>query len=379
MKKFTTVIVLCLGLLFAFTACGSDSSSNVNVETGSLIDIGTYNGEPIEWVVIDSPSDSSYCNLLSTRVLYNSTYRFEDDGSFLESDLIKNLNSEFSSDVFSEEEMSALGHWYYDGEESENFLAIPYAGDFEALLVEDADRMAIDVNGKKARWWLNDKRWVDENGVIQEDTDYYLKSNRTAGVRPIINASKEYVAANLKDGTYSSENYKPTYVAYDKENKKFTATVSQLHEDIAKNQFDVATGGGYIGVDPGNDYAATLDADYARYSAVNLPGTIKFSVDYVKDEATLIPVSDMDTAVPDIIWVNATMSSVESNIVAISLKDIGAVFAALDPDLSTEDAYNALANDIQNNSERFTSEINGIPYYFSYDNGNIYVEVNTTK
>lgn len=103
MKKITTLVVVCIGLLLALTACGSDSSSNVNVETGSLIDIGTYNGEPIEWVVIDSPSDSSYCNLLSTRVLYNSTYRFEDDGSFLESDLIKNLNSEFSSDVFSEE------------------------------------------------------------------------------------------------------------------------------------------------------------------------------------------------------------------------------------------------------------------------------------
>ena len=378
MKKLT-IIVVCIGLLFALTACGGDSSSNISIETGSLIDIGTYNGEPIEWVVYDSPTDSSNCYLLSTRVLFNSTYRFDEDESFLESDLIKYLNSEFSTNTFSEEEMGVLGYWNYENDESENHLAIPYSGDIETFLDEDADRIAIDVNGKEARWWLNDKRWVDEDGVIQEDDDYYLKTNRTAGVRPIIIVSKEYVAANLKDGGYSPENYKPTYVAYDKADKKFTATVSQLHEDIAKNQFDVATGGGYIGVDPENDYAATLDKDYARYSSVNLPGTIKFFVDYVQDEATLIPVSDMDTAVPDIIWVNATMSSVESNILQISLKEIGAVFAALDPDLSTEEAYNSLLNDIQNNSESFTSEINGIPYYFSYSDGNMYVEVNTTK
>ena len=68
-----------------------------------------------------------------------------------------------------------------------------------------------------------------------------------------------------------------------------------------------------------------------------------------------------------------------THILQISLKEIGAVFAALDPDLSTEEAYNSLLNDIQNNSESFTSEINGIPYYFSYSDGNMYVEVNTTK
>lgn len=375
MKRFT-IVVVCIWILNALTACGSDGVNNISTETGSLIDMGTYNGEPVEWVVYDSTTDSSTCRLLSTRVLYNSAYRYGDNDSFLESDLIKNMNSGIE---FSKDETNVLSHWYYDGEDSGNFLTIPYEDDIEAFLTEDADRMAIDVNGKKARWWLNDKRWVDEDGVIQEDTDNYLKRNRAAGVRPIIYASKEYVAANLKEGVFSSENYKPTYVAYDKENKKFTATVPQLHEDIAKNQFDVSGAGGYIGIDPGNDHAATLDEDYARYSSVNLPGTIKFSVDYVKDEAKLIPVSDMDATIPDIIWVNATMSSVESNIVEISLKDIGAVFAALDPDLSTEEAYNALTNDIQNNPERFTSEINGIPYYLSYDNGNIYVEVNTTK
>ena len=379
MKKLS-IMVVCIGLLFALTACGGGSSSNISIETGSLIDIGTYNGEPIEWVVYESPTDSSNCYLLSTRVLFNSTYRFDEDKSFLESDLIKYLNSEFSSNVFSEEEKGALGYWNYEDTESENCLAIPYSGDIEAFLTEDADRKAIDVNGKEARWWLNDKRWVNEDGVIQEDDDNYLKTNRTVGVRPIINASKEYVAANLKDGVYSSENYKPTYAAYDKDNKKFTAPVSLLHEDIAKEQFDVSGWGGYIGVDPENDYAATLDSDYARYSSVNGPGTIKFAVDYVQGEATLIPVSDMDTAVPDIIWVNATMSSVETNIIQISLKEIGAVFAALDPDLSTEEAYKALLNDIDSKGpERFTSEINGIPYYFSYDNGNMYVEVNTTK
>jgi len=240
-----------------------------------------------QWVVYDSPTDSNYCYLLSTRVLYNSAYRFDEDESFLESDLIKNLNSEFSSNVFSEEEMSALGHWYSDGEETENCLTIPYEVDIEAMLAEDADRMAIDVNGKEARWWLNDKRWVDEDGAIQEDDDYYLKTNRKAGVRPIINASKEYVAANRKDGVYSSENYKPTYVAYDKDNKKFTATVTQIHEDVAKNQFEVQGFGGYIGVDPEDEYAATLNADYARYSSTNAPGTIKLSVDYAQGEATL--------------------------------------------------------------------------------------------
>lgn len=157
------------------------------------------------------------------------------------------------------------------------------------MFAENADRVAIDLSGKKESWWLAEKNWVDKNGAIQEDTSPYMQEGRIAGVRPVINANKEYVISHLKDGVYSSENYLPTYSAYDTSDKKFTATVSQIHEDFAENTFDLFDeGGAYCGVDPESDYAATLDSDFAEFKSSNFPGTVNVTVDYVQGESTLI-------------------------------------------------------------------------------------------
>lgn len=387
MKKSIIAVIMCVGLIFAFTACGSDSdsnssSSNVSVDVGSLVEMGTYNEEPIEWVVYKSSGDDSNWLLLSTYVLYNSKYILDENGSPLGSALLKDMNAEFCNSLFSEEEKNELSTWTINDEDSGYYLLLPLSSDLTDLFAEDADAVAIDSSGKAKCWWLLEKKWTDKDGTIVEDTVPYKQEGRVAGVRPVISVNKEYVASHLKDGVFSSENYKPTYSAYDTSNKKFTATVSQIQEDFADNTFELFNeGGAYCGVDPDLDYAATADPDFAEFKSSNIPGTVNVKVDYVQGEATLIPASDIDKAIPDIIWVNVTLSTLESNIVETGLKEIGAVFAALDPNLSTEEVYETLMNDIQKNTsnDSFTSEINGIPYYFSYDNGNMYVEVNNNE
>lgn len=385
MKKRLLAVLMSLCMAITFAACSSNDNSNDNsnntntsVEVGSLIDIGTYSEEPIEWVVVNSPSDSTLCDLLSTQVLYNSTYILDDNDSTQGSDLLKDMNEGFSSGVFSEEEMNALGHWYFNDEDSGYCLAIPNSSDIEGLFAENGDRKAIDLSGKKATWWLEDKTWVDKDGTIQEDSDPYQKEGRIAGVRPIICADKEYVASHLKDGVYSSENYTPTYSAYDTSNKKFTATVSQIQEDFANNSLDLyGQGGALFGVDP--------DSEYAEFEESNFAGTATFTVSYVKDEATLIEASKMSETVPDIIWLNAMPSSSldAETAVRISVEFVSSMLATLDPDLSTEEAYDLLVDDLGSNfsstDPNYTSEINGIPIYLSVDDGIVYVELNNNN
>ena len=76
----------------------------------------------------------------------------------------------------------------------------------------------------------------------------------------------------------------------------------------------------------------------------------------------------MDEAIPDIIWVNVGLSSLESNIVEGSLQTIGAIISALDPDFSTDEAAKAIREDIMDNTSEdyYTSEVDGIPYYLSF-------------
>lgn len=91
----------------------------------------------------------------------------------------------------------------------------------------------------------------------------------------------------------------------------------------------------------------------------------------------------MSEAIPDMIWLNVTSSHLdEENILHSSLKEIGAMIAAIDPDLSTDGAYNLLIEDIESNysasTPHYTSEINGIPIYFSVNEGGFYVELNNS-
>lgn len=378
MKKRIIAILSSFCMVFVFSACGSsDSSSGANVSVGSLVDIGTYNEEPIEWVVYESPTDGSGCFLLSTHVLYNSTYILDENDSTLDSDLIKTMNTDFSNGVFSEEEINALSHWNYDGVDTDCYLLLPSASDVEGFFTEDADYMAIDLSGKKSNWWLEDKEWVDKDGLIQEDEYPYMEEGRIAGVRPVICVEKEYVASHMKDEVYSPENYISTYSAYDTANKKFTATASQIQEDFANNSLDLYDkGGALFGVEP--------DSEYAEFEESNFAGTATFTVSYVKDEATLIEASKMSETVPDIIWLNAMPSSSldAETAVRISVEFIGSMLAALDPDLSTDEAYDLLVDGLSKSSSSdgdYTLEVNGIPIYLSVDDGIVYVELNNNK
>lgn len=143
-----------------------------------IIKFGTWDGKPIEWIVLKS--DSFGILVVSKNSLFTS--RFDDNSNeWKKSYICKYLNSDFFNTAFSDDERQRIVNVLLKEEKSKN--------DIFLLSTEEAELLGDSSKRREfssTRWWLRTVRetytlWgVDHDGCIDRNFRY----NETQGVHP---------------------------------------------------------------------------------------------------------------------------------------------------------------------------------------------------
>lgn len=113
MKKKTCVwgvLLGVLGLCLALSGCGEKTSANISVQPGEHLDFGTYQGEPVEWRVLDVNAEDGEVLLLSEYGLDVKPYHDKSASgvSWEDCSLRRWLNGEFYESAFKDEEKERI-------------------------------------------------------------------------------------------------------------------------------------------------------------------------------------------------------------------------------------------------------------------------------
>lgn len=212
MKSLRSLLLslLIVSLLFGCVGSASSFAANGRVSVGELLPFGQYNGETVEWKILEIKGKEAL--LISNTILDSHAFHENQEGeTWDQSDLRAWLNDEFLNTAFTAEEQEAIivsvvdngeaqrnPYWDMFGDpivtdETEDKVFVLSYAEAKKLFKSDADRAAdiapslyIDSN-----WWLRSPgfvkfnlMYVDETGSIDDSRTMYCSSD--VGVRPVI-------------------------------------------------------------------------------------------------------------------------------------------------------------------------------------------------
>lgn len=217
---------LCLNLFSPFVKQGEAVQISLKSVSWDLVELGTYNGKPIVWRVLNADGDDVY--LLSEKVLDERKYTEEGKSvTWKESTLRNWLNGEFYEAAFSETERAGIKKYKYEnkdhpwygtegGENTEDYVTLLSLEDMVNQeygfpmdhYCEHQGRSACDQDGESWWWWLRSPgknityaAVVDYDGCVVDTNDV---NNCALGVRPALHFER-YSSSLKKVGTVSSD------------------------------------------------------------------------------------------------------------------------------------------------------------------------------
>ncbi|MBO4650577.1 MAG: hypothetical protein J5653_05235 [Clostridiales bacterium] len=195
-----------------------DTEPDTKGNDGERVEItfGTFEGEPIEWLVLDDYNGMKL--MLSKYVLCERELDDGEDGcSWKRSDLRSWMNGEFFAESFSDEEKSKIEYitlnCFNDGTPdsglaytSNDHVFLMAAGNFDETPLSPEEMLGVRSSGGPSEsWWLlstidNEVFYVDESGNICRSTD--ISCTEKLGVRPLI-LTRDLIAGPIEAGTGS--------------------------------------------------------------------------------------------------------------------------------------------------------------------------------
>jgi hypothetical protein len=160
------------------------SDDIANIPAGALLRFGTYNGEPVDWIVLSK--DGIYIEIVTMDVI--AELPLDEDGeygSWDDATLNSWLNSDFYEDAFDEDEKARIeaAHYYATEEEANVYL----------LSEEDlaSNSYMLANNPASGEFWLmSDTDGVDGTSDVSSEGGTLLPDGRavdeTCGVRPVM-------------------------------------------------------------------------------------------------------------------------------------------------------------------------------------------------
>lgn len=178
------------------------------------VTFGTFNGEPIEWLVLDDVNGLKL--LLSKYVLCDMEMNQEEGRcSWERSALRRWLNGEFFYESFTEAEKEKIQcitlNCFTDGTAdsplaytTNDFVFLLAAGSFDETPLSSEEMLGVSSQSSSSElWWLlsavdNEAYYVDVNGNIGSSTD--ISSTEKHGVRPVI-LVRDLIAGPIVEGS----------------------------------------------------------------------------------------------------------------------------------------------------------------------------------
>lgn len=248
------------------------------------ITFGTFNGEPIEWIVLHDAYERKL--IISKYVLCDMAMDPDpNNGEWRNCSLRNWLNGEFLKNSFSSEEREKIKNiktvYYEDGTTNSQimfssvdyvFLMIP--GELEDYFSSEKEQIAYTRDGIPEKWWLgsavNDQTFfVTEKGVWENSTDVLCSEKQ--GVRPMMYV-ENVQAGPIEQGTgvfSDSDAGRVLKVMYDATGMKYTEAKEMVEDHFGKKLKNLTVLAETLGNDKQTD-------NYCFYTQIS-DGTAKFN------------------------------------------------------------------------------------------------------
>lgn len=163
------------------------------LSAGNTVSFGQYNGESIEWLVLETENDEAL--LLSKDILIERRYSTRENALWANSEINRYLNDELIYDLFSMEEAELLtAHRIYDPASPYSLVGLPGESDICHLFLlsyfEARDLLPADEQRAASKdWWLRTSKdyseyahYVSADGMIREGSEI----TNVLGIRPAL-------------------------------------------------------------------------------------------------------------------------------------------------------------------------------------------------
>lgn len=200
-RRFALVLAALLNL-FGLVSCTKEDSGYA---PGDVISFGNYNGQEIEWVVLEASEDSMLV-ISKECVARKEFHEFRQDVTWENSSSRKWLNEDFYNKAFDADEKSRVRlthlaaedsakYHILGGNDTDDYLFYLTANEADIYFENDAARCALNPDGSKAFWWLRTPGCIDEDfSYVATDGDIIIYgeycSNYLGGIRPAMYISR---------------------------------------------------------------------------------------------------------------------------------------------------------------------------------------------